>query len=715
MHATHQNMESAKRLSTLFGKRARGLASIAIAAVATALPTLTAAQVTPTADAAIVWTELPPASAPEQNTKSSRCMFATRVETNCHPSECGEWAILSDGTAVWTHGFRSSGATSMSLEIESKGGLPEGGELSVRGKGESHGVRLGSGLTPIVSGDEIILQYTGPQDAEVDFRVAAAYCGFKYIEGIDSDADSENESRNKALNYGDSKDCEVSAACDERTDDLRRSVCRLILNNNMVGTGTLINTTAGDRDPLVLTSAHVVNTDTVKSCIALFGFEEPFCEVEGYYNSGTETIQDAELVAFDAPTDMAIIRLSRTPGLASNPYWAGWSRTADTTGHAFCIHHPYGDVKKISTTESATPRQTYTTTDKNAMGGSFKKNVFWEVGQWTAGATEGGSSGSALIDSTGAVIGALSGGYASCKSPKRDYFWMLDEAWDASSDGHATLGQILDPRATGATAIGGIEGLEVDNIGTQTMRTYSPQSEDIAAAEVAVGDEATAIFQPIVPTGAPHTTTIYGVRLYADVTVGGSKTDNAMVTVGVCKSADTEAQNTTAQSIYTFRTESIVDFILDKPVTIGAGQTFYIKIATEGCTKGENVTLKTAPASSETPEAQYITGGTQTTMANRAIAMDIIYSTATVNDTATPTQTETSDIRLRTDDGVITLTGEAMSSVAIYDRRGQLTDYIAAHGRTELSINLCGRPTGIYILRVMCESGKMRTVKVVNI
>lgn len=711
MHATRHNMESAKRSSITFGKRTRGLATIAIVVATSAFPTRTAAQMTPTDEVATEWTELAPTTAPELATKASRSMFAIKVETDCSPSDCGTWAALADGTVVWTHGFRSAEATSMSLEIESRDGLPEGGELSVRGEGESHEVRISSGLTPIVSGEEIILQYTGPQNAEVDFRVTGAYCGFKHIEGIDGD---EQGSRNKALSYGDSQSCEVSAACDERTDDIRRSVCRLILNNNMVGTGTLINTTAGDRAPLVLTSAHVVNADTIKTCTALFGFEEPFCEVEGYYNYGTETIQDAELVAFDAPTDMAIIRLSRTPSMASNPYWAGWSLTADTTGHAFCIHHPYGDVKKISTTDSATPIKTYTTTDKNATGGSFKKNVFWEVGQWTVGATEGGSSGSALIDSTGSVIGALSGGYASCKSPKRDYFWMLSKAWDASSDGYATLGQTLDPQGTGATAINGIEGLEVNDIGTQTMRTYDPRSEEIAAAEVAVGNEATAIRQPITPTNAQHATTIYGIRLYADVAVGGSKTDYAMITVGVCTSDGAEAQGTAVQSVYTFRTERIVDFILDEPITATAGQTFYIKIGTQNCTKGENVTLKTAPATSEAPEAQYLSGSTWMPLTGCAIAMDIIYST-TAADTSIQTPVETGDLKLRANDGIITLTGEPMSSVAIYDRRGQLTDYVAAHGHTEISITLCSRATGIYILKVMCESGNRRTFKVVNI
>jgi PKD repeat protein len=86
----------------------------------------------------------------------------------------------------------------------------------------------------------------------------------------------------------------------------------------------------------------------------------------------------------------------------------------------------------------------------------------WEVG-WNEtanghGVTEGGSSGSPLLDSYGRIVGTLTGGLSSCNSPnEKDYFGMFPYHW--ASNGTTDDQQLkpwLDPDNTGVSYLDGI-------------------------------------------------------------------------------------------------------------------------------------------------------------------------------------------------------------------------------------------------------------------
>jgi hypothetical protein len=74
------------------------------------------------------------------------------------------------------------------------------------------------------------------------------------------------------------------------------------------------------------------------------------------------------------------------------------------------IHHPSGDQKKISQTTSTTSAATYLDRASWATSNTHIKVT------WAQGTTEGGSSGSAVFNPEGRIVGQLHGGYASCSA-----------------------------------------------------------------------------------------------------------------------------------------------------------------------------------------------------------------------------------------------------------------------------------------------------------
>src|SRR5690606_34279814 len=91
------------------------------------------------------------------------------------------------------------------------------------------------------------------------------------------------------------------------------------------------------------------------------------------------------------------------------------------------IHHPAGDIKKISTYSSNLVSDTW--------GGPA--GTHWRV-TWTAnasghGVTEGGSSGSPIFNAAGRIIGTLTGGSSFCNAPSNpDYYGKMSYHWTSN-------------------------------------------------------------------------------------------------------------------------------------------------------------------------------------------------------------------------------------------------------------------------------------------
>jgi lysyl endopeptidase len=127
------------------------------------------------------------------------------------------------------------------------------------------------------------------------------------------------------------------------------------------------------------------------------------------------------LLTSSTTTDMALLELSSIPPADYDVFYSGWDKSGATPDSVCGIHHPSGDIKKISLSYSPVLQD-------NVDLGTGAADC-WQVTVWDAGTTEPGSSGSALWNEDKRVIGQLYGGAADCANSVDDYYGRLDVSW----------------------------------------------------------------------------------------------------------------------------------------------------------------------------------------------------------------------------------------------------------------------------------------------
>src|SRR5690606_23389096 len=86
--------------------------------------------------------------------------------------------------------------------------------------------------------------------------------------------------------------------------------------------------------------------NTADNAIFMFNYQSPDCDpAEG---SLSQVIQGCQTVAVHPFSDFHLLLLDKAPLPEWNVYYAGWSRDSLPQSNVTTIHHPSGDVKKIS-------------------------------------------------------------------------------------------------------------------------------------------------------------------------------------------------------------------------------------------------------------------------------------------------------------------------------------------------------------------------------
>jgi hypothetical protein len=111
-------------------------------------------------------------------------------------------------------------------------------------------------------------------------------------------------------------------------------------------TGEMIMNTCSTNIPYFLTAWHVLD-NYVSSWQFLFQYWSPICS-PSQNTSNTLQFNGASLMASNMSSDFALIRLNQTPPNNSNITYLGWNRSPNAALNSVGIHHPQGDVMKIS-------------------------------------------------------------------------------------------------------------------------------------------------------------------------------------------------------------------------------------------------------------------------------------------------------------------------------------------------------------------------------
>jgi lysyl endopeptidase len=216
-----------------------------------------------------------------------------------------------------------------------------------------------------------------------------------------------------------------------------------------VCTGTLLADSIASLTPYFLTANHCISSQTIASTLATYWFwRSNACNSttvnpgwRGRYSGATflygNSVVSPGTSASYTPsgTDTSFLRLNDTP--PAGVMFAGWDanpQAISSTTNYIGLHHPLGDKLKRSDGKITTYGITladgeYSSTTKSTLP---KYRV-----QWSAGVTEGGSSGSPLfLDGTSTnpkVVGQLYGGTSSCTTPTgTDSYGRFDQAFAAS-------------------------------------------------------------------------------------------------------------------------------------------------------------------------------------------------------------------------------------------------------------------------------------------
>lgn len=394
----------------------------------------------------------------------------------------GEKIILPDGTLIYRLAIKSPGALAIGLYYD-RFFLPPGGKLFIYNptKGaligafnDRNNVPEGSGFaTELVAGDETILEYVVPgktagnetfRKTDVpNINITSIGYGYNHI------YDTQNDGQ-----IGNSDNCMVNINCSPEGDkwqDQKKGVAKITFPSGShplgsgyisVCSGSIVNNTAQDLTPYFLTAFHCVDDiidDSVRfgQMIFYFHFENRDCENINTYPS-SKTMTGAEYVAgssiYDGNgSDGALLKLIKDIPNTYGVYYNGWDRTNTAVFDGVSIHHPSGDLKKISTFVGA---QSHAQKLKWVGGGQTPAGAHWQVPfQPTtngSGGAEAGSSGSPLFNSRGLITGTLSGGSQAC-APSSAYYGKLWYHWDQGSS--QPLAPYLDPLNTGNNTLDG--------------------------------------------------------------------------------------------------------------------------------------------------------------------------------------------------------------------------------------------------------------------
>ncbi len=377
--------------------------------------------------------------------------FGHAFDVNYGLTNAGTWIALPGRERLWRLRIECPGAYSINLLYDTFW-LPEGATLFIYTEdhvlgaftaenNKRHG-RFATGPTP---GDACVVEYYEPAAVagRGRLRISRIVHGYKNLFGW----------REKD-GFGSSGECNVNVNCPEGAawgNEIRSVAVIVCGGGTRCCSGALINNVTADQVPYFLTANHCLfghgdEMRDVETWIFMFNYESPGCaNADG---PTTDTVSGATLVARSADSDFALLRLSEIPPPWYGVYYAGWSAEEIAPEQSTTIHHPQGDIKKISFDYDPA-------LSVPSPWEPVEEETHWEV-NWEVGTTESGSSGSPLFDQNHRVVGQLSGGYASCIAPLSDYYGKLSYSWESGATAEARLKDWLDPEDSGRLSIDGL-------------------------------------------------------------------------------------------------------------------------------------------------------------------------------------------------------------------------------------------------------------------
>jgi len=391
---------------------------------------------------------------------------AVGIKADCDFIQKAQQTKVLNGN-VWRLMLRSVGAKALSVTF-SKFYIPEQGQLflydtNLKKKigaftfenNSSDGVLA----LEILPGESIIMEYFQPSSVTTLPQLVINEISYVYRSpGFDPAAAYKE--------FGWAGNCEVNVNCPDglQFSNQKQGVVRILIvsgSNKFWCTGSVVNNTNRDFKPYILTAAHCwegIDLTDFDKWMFYFNYESQGC-TNPLTEPTSKTMSGASLISSVNGTtgnqsDFMLVQLKQSIPLDYNAWYFGWSREIISNPGAVGIHHPEGDIKKISFVLDAPIAVTEFAGVPNPNG------TYWQV-SWRSsvsgfGVTEPGSSGSPLLNKDGRIIGTLTGGYSACDSTAlNDYYGKVSAHWSNGATKTSQLGPWLDPQNTAITEFSG--------------------------------------------------------------------------------------------------------------------------------------------------------------------------------------------------------------------------------------------------------------------
>ncbi len=298
-----------------------------------------------------------------------------------------------------------------------------------------------------VKGDEVVVEYFEPDEVAGQSRLKLTKVAHDYIDVLKIIG-------KRTAGFDDSGECNYDVNCPpgDNWQQTKQAVVMVTTLPDVEGTlcsGSLINNTRSDGHPYYQTANHCISSpNQVDEAVFYFNYEATENLECGEEKTGGSTVDPrdqtmagATLVSTPPETDQldfTLLDLNDTIPPHYRPFFAGWSLDTSNIIRTTTIHHPNGDVKKITKDEDPPVRVSYPNEQYDA-------NSHWLVESWSLGTTEIGSSGAPLFNQDQKIIGDLTGGEASCGYNFNDYFAMISRSWDDFGQDAYQLEHWLNP------------------------------------------------------------------------------------------------------------------------------------------------------------------------------------------------------------------------------------------------------------------------------
>jgi len=357
---------------------------------------------------------LPPVTAAERASKQVRPgLTQIGFHRAVTPADAeGGWQTARDGSSIWRLVLRSPGAVAMRLHLEdfhaSEGQVwiteLHGDQPQSFGPYANDGIHNdGEFWTNAALGEAVLIEFqTSSRSRSLPFRITE----ISHLTGLpieiakptpDMSISKIGETRAAALS------CNIDVNCRREYAELARAVARISFETGEGGalcSGTVLNTRNSSFIPYFMTAAHCISTDAeARTVEAFFLYQSQSCNGPAPTAASIGRALGARYMAGSSleAGDFTLLRLNSVP---DGTFFAGWNPDELGGGAAVTgIHHPTGDLKKISFGSRGDTVNTRGRPSQN----------FYTI-NWREGVTQGGSSGSGIFNDQNQLVGMLSGG-----------------------------------------------------------------------------------------------------------------------------------------------------------------------------------------------------------------------------------------------------------------------------------------------------------------